>query len=92
MKACRAGLQLVFTFENRFFFHHASYSLLPARPGYMLCQAKCQVCWSVETSYEEKKQNPFVASSQLHKYTQPFRKKSPLFVKGSYSALYDFST
>ncbi len=28
------------TFDNRFFRHQAWYSLLPARPGYMSCQAK----------------------------------------------------
>ncbi len=39
MKIYRAGPQLVFTFDNRFF-RHLCYSLLPARSGYMSCQAK----------------------------------------------------
>jgi hypothetical protein len=29
----KAGLQLVFTLNNRFFRHQACYSLLPAKPG-----------------------------------------------------------
>jgi hypothetical protein len=34
MKICRAGPQLMFTFNNRFFRNQACYSLLPARPGW----------------------------------------------------------
>ncbi len=42
MKICWAGPQLVFTFENWFFRHRVcyEYNRLPARPGYMSCQAK----------------------------------------------------
>ncbi len=35
-RSCTAGIY----FDNRFFRHQACYSLLPARPGYMSCQAK----------------------------------------------------
>jgi hypothetical protein len=48
----RVRPQLAFTLDNRFFRHQACYSLLPAMPGYMSCQAKRlgTVCWSVETT------------------------------------------
>ncbi len=40
MKFCRAGPQLVFTVDNRFFHHQACYSLLASPGHHMACQAK----------------------------------------------------